>query len=307
MTSAMPNPRRAFTLLELLVVLGILLLLIGLFIGVGVNVTRNQKASQTRGVLEALNRALDEYMIANSDNIPPFVREAYACVPGHDGPFGRDEDGGLIVSPAIFINNVDIMPQRPDAAVFIRQARGIGDVDSILGQVPERFLIVTSIPESAVLAPCPVGNVTSAAPSVVDAWAVTDWMGLQGGTGAASVQAAWPILEQSLIYYVHPNNRRNRGTGGPGPEFPDAQELYGSCVNGRPYFVSAGVDGFYGHPMELREIETYYSMTRRQGENDDDYFNRVLRQARLDNLYSTPVDIEFRVDIDVIMQFITAP
>lgn len=306
MIRALHTSRRAFTLLELLVVLGILLLLIGLFIGVGVNVTRNQKVSQTRGVLEALNRALDEYMIANSGNIPRFRRDDYLCVPGHDGPFGRAPNGQLLVSPNQYLNDSEIMPQRPDASVFVRQASGIGDVDAALGQLPERFLVVTSVPSGAVVGPCNEQIATSAAPSVVDAWGDPNWRGLDGALDAESVQAAWPILEQSLIYYVHPDNRRNRTPGsGTSPDFPDAQELYGSVVNSRPYFFSAGPDGFYGHPSELRLIETAYSMAQRDGEDDESYFNRVLRQARLDNLYSTPVDIEFRVSMDVIQAFLT--
>jgi len=294
--------RRAFTLLELLVVITILLVLIGLFIGAGVAITGNQKKSQTRGVLEALNRALDEYMIANANNIPPFVREAYACVPGGDGPYGSRVDGSHIVPDSTYMMDTDSMPQRPDASVFIRQARGIGAVDSILSQLPSQFLIVTAIPEDLVSAGanCPIGNLTNSAPSVVDAWAVDDWQGLQGDSGGVNADTAWPILEQSLIYYVHPNNRRDRSAASSLEEYADAQELYGSCVNGRPYFFSAGPDGFYGHPREIPEIVARFNLTQRQGENDDDYWNRALREARNDNLYSAPIDIDFRVNVDVI-------
>ncbi len=301
MTRAFRTTRRALTLLELLVVISILLLLLGLFIGVGVNVTRNQKASQTRGVLEALNRALDEYMIANSNNLPRFDATLYAGVPGYDGP--NADPAGPNAYLASHASSEPQMPQRPDASVFIRQARGIGDVDSILNQIPERFLILTTAPPSAAPAAPLVlrQNMLNTAPSVIDAWSDPEWRDMRGDTTMAGMMVAWPIREQSLIYYVHPNNRRDR-TGSPN-EFPDAQELYGACVNGRPYFLSAGPDGFYGHPSEISEIETHYDMTARDGESPVDYFNRVLRQARLDNLYSAPVDIDFRVSIDVISEF----
>src|SRR5690606_36743971 len=114
---------------------------------------------------------------------------------------------------------------------------------------------------------------------------------------------AWPIREQSLIYYVHPNNRRSRADASL-DEYPDAQELYGACVNGRPYFFSAGPDGFYGHPDELASIINYYGMQPHSGgESDEEFWNRALLEARKDNLYSMPVDINFMINESVFQYF----
>lgn len=278
--------RRAFTLLELLVVISIIAILIGLLIGAGVAVTRNGKRNATKGALEALNRALDEYIIANGNNIPPFNALDYACTPGGDGPNGD-------TNTSAYVSN-GYMPQRPDASVFIRQARGIGDVDAILGAIPDRFLIVTAAPRTATPIPECQGNEFDTAPSVVDAWSDSDWPGIVGDpTDSAVIERAWPIRKQSLIYYVHPNNRRDRSDPAL-DQFPDAQELYGSTVNARPYFFSAGPDGFYGHPDEIPQIAAFYGIDI-TGANPNDAKNLALKKAREDNLYSAPVNIDFRV------------
>jgi len=303
MTSPARPSRRAFTLLELLVVIGIIAILIGLLVGAGVAVLRNGKTSGTRGVLQSLDRALGEYMMANNNNIPPFSAAQFACVPGRDGPnglfSGNDPNGDT--NPAAYISS-GRMPQRPDSSVFVRQARGIGDVDSILGAIPDRFSVVTAIPRDSPTDTNCGDNEFDASPSFIDSWANTQWRGLEGSIGTA-VETAWPIREQSLIYYVHPNNRRDRSDTAT-DQYPDAQELYGDTVNGRPYFFSAGPDGFYGHPDEFLDILKHYGMAKLSTETDPEFQNRVLKQARLDNLYSMPVNIDFTISDAVLLNTI---
>ena len=290
-----PASRGGFTLLELLVVIGIMAILMGLLIGAGVAITRNARANATTGVLTALDRALDEFIVNNSGNIPTFDRASYAAVPGFDGPNGGDPMGTYDPVSDYLNDPKNPMPQRPDASVFIRQARGIGDVDGILAGIPERFLVVTAVPRNATPPPQIKENVFDTAPSVVDAWANDDWPGLQGdATDSAVIEKAWPIRAQSLIYYVHPNNRRNRSDASL-DDTPDAQEIYGATVNGRPYFFSAGPDGFYGHPAEGPAIIAHYAMGKSGTESEADFRNRVLLKARQDNLYSTAIDINFRI------------
>lgn len=297
MTTRRGTSRRGFTLLELLVVISIIVILVSLLVGAGLAVTRNSRANATKGVLESLNRALDEFIVENNNNIPPFDRESYAAVPGWDGPNGGDPDTD-------YLNESDNpMPQRPDASVFVRQARGVGEVDAILAGVPERFVIPTAVPRSVTVGGGSIieANMYDTAPSFVDAWASTDWPGI-ADLGSGGFEDAWPIRDQTLIYYIHPNNRRDRSPSG-NPEFPDAQELYGSIVNGRPYFLSAGPDRFYGHPEEGPDIQSFYGMSQVPGESEEEFKNRVLRKAREDNIYSAPVNIDFVIDPDVIQEF----
>ena len=182
-----------FTLIELLVVVSIIAILVTAIVSVGVRVFTVRKGDATRSVLRTLDRALDEYIEANSG--PPRYKVAlYEDRPGDDND----------LEP---YNGEDHAP-RPDASVFLLQAQGFGEVDAIVTGIPEEFLVTTDLDRDTT-------------PSVLDAWAVEGW------------GDPWPVASQQLVYFVHPKNRL-------------AQDLYGQCVNGRPYFMSAGPDLLYG-------------------------------------------------------------
>ncbi len=205
-----PSHRRAFTLVELLVVMTIIVVLTGLITGVGIAVFRNQQGSATKNVLLSLDRALDEY-IAQTSAIPPFSLSDYNQVPGPEVDLA-DTDF-FRVYPTGGENN----PRRPDAAVFIKQALTVGQAQPLVTGIGDRFLRATTGPTSATNQDI----ARDGTPSVVDAWANADWA------------EPWNPIGQTLIYYIHPQNQM-------------AQALYGKCVNGRPYFLSAGPDRIYG-------------------------------------------------------------
>lgn len=100
--------------------------------------------------------------------------------------------------------------RRPDTSVFLRQMKGVGVADDIVKAIPAKFLVTTI-----------TSGDTDPTPSVVDAWARDDWA------------APYPVAGQTLIYYIHPSNKL-------------ANDLYGRCINRRPYFLSAGPDNLYG-------------------------------------------------------------
>lgn len=204
------HARRAFTLVELLVVMTIIVVLTGLITGVGIAVFRNQQGSATKNVLLSLDRALDEY-IAQTSAIPPYTLRDYDQVPGPE--VDASDDDFFRVYPAAGERHA----RRPDAAVFIKQALTAGQAQPLVTGIGDRFLRATVGPTSAVNQDI----ARDGTPSVVDAWASADW------------SEPWNPIGQSLIYYVHPQNQM-------------AQALYGKCVNGRPYFLSAGPDRIYG-------------------------------------------------------------
>lgn len=200
--------RRAFTLLEMLIVIGIIALLIGLITGVGVAVLRGREAAATKNVLVSLDRALDEYKL-RVGSFPPYVVEDYEFVPGE----------------AVELSNQEYFRQyqgktharRPDAAVFIRQALQVPEAAEIIRGLNERFLVLTVTDQG--LSDRKKNDVT---PSVVDSWSTGGWT------------KPWDTEDEPhLIYYVHPDNAL-------------AQALFGRCENRRPYFVSSGPDGRYG-------------------------------------------------------------
>ena len=200
--------RQAFTLIELLVVIIIIVILVGIIAGVGAGLARDSRGQLTRDVLATLDRIVSEYEAATG-NLPPYIvdtdiADSYNGYPGPDNTVESYGSGQ---------NNMHA--RRPDASVFLRQAKRVGVVDDILKAIPARFLIVT-IPRNA------SNDVDrDPTPSVVDAWGRKDWA------------EPFNADQQTLIYYIHPKNTL-------------ANQLYGRCVNGRPYFLSAGPDKFYG-------------------------------------------------------------
>ncbi|MDX2114357.1 MAG: prepilin-type N-terminal cleavage/methylation domain-containing protein [Planctomycetota bacterium] len=221
--SMRPRARRAFTLIEILVVAAVIVVLLAIVAGVGVAVLNRQQGTATSQVLSTLDRALDEYMQTAGNGAPPkYSRADYVEVPGPsvvlgDSKYFRD-----------FGSAGTSYPIRPDAAVFVRQTIGAGRVQDIIQGIGERFLRLTTTPGQGAVS----GRDIDPTPSIVDLWAKEDWVApFDPATSSGDTN-------QSLIYYVHPNNLL-------------AQELYGRCVNGRPYFMSAGPDRKYGLRSEF--------------------------------------------------------
>jgi len=211
MTPGARPSRRGFTLLEMLIVVGVMVLLIALVTGVGVSVLRGRETAATKNLLITLDRALDEYKL-RVGSFPPYVVEDYEYVPGEDVELGN----------SVYFRTMGNKehPIRPDAAVFIKQAMQVPECAEILTGLNERFLVLTLTDESA------DRKKNDVTPSVVDSWS-------KGGWGKP-----WdPLDENHLVYYVHPDNLF-------------AQALYGRCVNRRPYFFSPGGDGKYGFRSE---------------------------------------------------------
>ena len=232
---------RAFTLLELLIVISIIAILVAVVIASSLGVAQRQQKRATSNMLQALDRALEEYKIATG-TFPIYNAAAYDTVPGPDN------------QPRVFPKSAggdgELHPARPDAAVFIQQAQGFGEVDSILQNIPSRFMRVTIDP----MGDAAQRDVT---PSIVDVWAEPDWPAPESGNDP------FPIRQQQVVYYIHPENLL-------------AQALYGQCVNGRPYFMSAGVDRKYGLGPDLG---------RQTGETDSAFQKRIEEYTK-DNVYS---------------------
>lgn len=275
-----PSSRRAalgFSLIELLVVSSIIVILMALVGGVGIAVIRNQKASATQNLLSTLDRALDEYKTQNGGNIPPFRVLDYIGVPGPDVTDSN---------PDYFVDyQGSTLPLRPDAAVFLRQAIGFGQVQAIVSGLGEQFLRVTTTPAGTT--PTPSGSDwdrdLDTTPSVVDAWGEGDWQAPWGLVQRDDQNSSRLVNAQRVVMYVHPQNTL-------------AQQFLGRCENKRPYFVSAGPDGFYGLPGEQSEIEGFHKLSSSDVSGGEDYRQFVLKKAREDNIYSYRVKTDFLID-----------
>jgi len=256
-----------FTLIELLAVISIIVILMAIAITTGVKVIGRQDIATTKGLLASLDRALEEYIVSAGGTIPPYIDTAYEGVPG----VFLASEGNARTNDLSDGTNSDYLnrayPRHPDAAVFIAQASGIGAVDKIIGGLGDRFLMPTPTygqpdgPGVTILH----ADVT---PSIQDPWGDP---ALWAATAQSSdpLAHAWPVLDDSahVIFYVHPGNRL-------------AQDLYGQCVNGRPYFFSAGPDGLYGTTSQLSGTGSIMP--------DADTAKAAV-QGLDDNIYSYPV------------------
>lgn len=265
---------RAFTLVELLVTVSVIVILTGIVLGVGASVISGQKARVTEGILLTLDRAYQEYVdvtdsrgltypLDPDDTNDP---ESYWGVPGESNTLFEDYS-------AVDSRN---HPLRPDAAVALRQMLTVQSVQDIVAEIPSQFTFATSDSTGS-------DKERDPTPSVLDAWADR---GLWPVDPDAPVNGddPYPLYDSNgrtymtTIYVVLPSRPARSAqqpntfdVGNIAGEF-----LYGKAVNQRPYFMSAGPDGLYGLPEEFPE-------------SSEAEARRLAFEAVQDNLYSYPV------------------
>ena len=258
-----PRPTRgAFTVLELVIVLGVVAILMGLILGVGPRVVENQRKQATTTLLLALDRILDEYMQENNGLAPRYNPFDYEFIPGRR--FAEPTSPEQIPEqypPSSSSEHV----RHPDAAVFLRQTSLTLGADAITRAIPERYIVRTSIFQDAEGEEIGLGALT-----ILDAWGEVErgWSArgadFSTPTGQPPDDRAWPVYGATFIHYVHPENEL-------------AQELYGRCVNNRPYFFSAGPDRRYGVTNQFNRANP--------GVRNSQFTDNALR-ALEDNIYS---------------------
>ncbi len=247
---------RAFTLIEILVVVGIIALLAAIVLGIGPRVIGGQQRAATQGVLRALDGMLDEFVQTQGGALPAFNTGDYAGAPGEDLAALNDEmlkniDPDAHAGYSEYGPDDDAYPRFPDASVFILAARGCCEVaDTILAQMPQSYVRATVMPDDQQT----IGrDEADATPSVLDAWgAKKDW------------EAPFVYFEAKPVLFVHPKNLL-------------AQALYGKCLNNRAYFVSAGADRVYGTTSEFSP----------DGRRDATKTTKAIEGLK-DNVYSYP-------------------
>ena len=248
--------RRGFTLIELMVVIGIISVLIGVSLAIGPRVLDGQRTAATKNVLASLDRMLDE-VVDSTGGVPPYSPHDYAGVPGARlGPQLDSPPTGPEQLP-----NGDEHVRFPAAGVFINQAQGVSQAEAILAGIAPRFIVTTQRDAPLESGPGEPGVDEGAEPfipNILDAWATrTEW------------ESPWPQLGNTLVLFVHPRNLL-------------AQRLYGRCVNDRPYFMSAGPDRLYG---STAQISRRGGVSTELGETDSNLVPAALA-ALEDNIYS---------------------
>ena len=253
-----PGAPGAFTLMELLVVVGIIALLAAIVLGIGPKVIGGQQRASTQATLKALDGLLDEFVQSQGGALPAWNSEDYAGAPANDLKVAGDNllkvvdvtgDAGWSRYPG---TNDPEYPRFPEASVLLRAARGSREVaDHILAELPTSQVRPTILADDS----SSPADETDPSPSVLDAWGAKElW------------EAPFVLFVAKPVLFVHPKNLL-------------AQALYGRCLNGKGYFVSPGADRVYGTTGE------FSSDGRRDGAAES--LKKALAGLK-DNIYSYP-------------------
>ncbi len=244
---------RAFTLVEILVVLAIISILITISVVVAARVTQGGRVTATQDILRVLDTALTSYMADREAKVPAVYRD-------DAGEYFPLWDGRKDVNNEV---DRDAYPAEPSLALFLHIASEVPAVDQTLKGIDSRF--IKQLPDIRVFTPPGqplrknIGGTLTAVKgyTILDAW----------GRPIRFVHPAWDggggqywdgnslVARDPVAYDVNANGnageanellRRsyrpfNPNTSTAANPVGDADE--GICINGRPYFYSAGNDG----------------------------------------------------------------
>jgi len=229
-----PSTRRAFTLIELMVVIGIIIILVGIVLAVGSSLASSSEVSRTRNTMQLLESSLDEWRsVANreltwgTDGVP--VAGARYDLKELDD---NGDPRGHVFLVTELLNVIGRSSTIRETLSQVQQER-LHRYDSSAGTAPEW---IRNIPP---FEPDPSPN----------DWE-TEW---SDGTwdGGLAVLDAW----DKPIRFIHPGRQWSDQppyNDPPADRDEDGtlrtplEDIYGICQNRRPYFVSSGPDGSFG-------------------------------------------------------------
>ncbi len=226
--------RRGFTVIELLVVVGIIAILVGLSFVVGGKVLEGGKRGAALETIRLLDNALNDYM-AKTDGLPATTVEdpedRDRVFPVADARDMQNTDSGRSPAGNQMINSVGL---------FMLQAREVPSSRQILDQLPSKFARALEIDGQPVLMTAfdPWGNpIRYVHPSLDGRFAA-------GNTDLVLGPA--PTGKQYAINQMRRNNEQTVLNG----MVVNAQDIVdsdgGLCTGNRPYFYSVGPDGRAG-------------------------------------------------------------
>lgn len=245
-----PFPR-AFTLVELMVVMGIIVLLAGLTLSVGSAIVEQSERRQTAALLKLLDTATQEWELASD-------RKLTWWDPIHDeqDTRSRAEVHGDTSDVLIITEILDVIGRT-------------GSAQSILARIDPAFVYTydaSAWPDwiDSPQARAQVENRFAGSVTILDAW----------GKPIYATHPGRPVLPADYEhaneygYSLHPDDDGTIRTYN--------EVNYGIAPNRRVVYVSAGPDGLFGLEAEFLELN---------GQEQ----KRAQSKARQDNVYSAPV------------------
>ncbi|GJQ28217.1 MAG: hypothetical protein HBSAPP03_01010 [Phycisphaerae bacterium] len=273
--------RRAFTLMEMLVVIGLIAVLVAVVFVVGSAVTSGAKKSLTADGLRVLDNALQAYITELEDNPPPIAEDPRAAsdptrrgqfFPVADARNMTDADTGMSPAGNQMINSAGLFLTQVTPPTYTGQiirTRPSSTAKAALNALPQRLSAVFDADRAPDRQP--------AIQTPLDAWGrpmryvhpAFDGMQFDDPSSPNPNHDAARTVDQILgpartgTSYIIPSIRRNAVAHEPLPSPLTAQRLPdsdgGSCIGNRPYFYSAGPDGKVGvlHDASDNIIEDY--------------------------------------------------
>jgi len=217
MTNSMPkNFTRAFSLIEMMIVIGIIAILAGLTLGISNAVLRGSEIRKTEDAITLLDTALQEWELEMGRSIT-FQDFAAIEIEEETGILGRYDmyNEGIFVDTGF--SGTPIAQESINDGINQRAL----DIWNLLNENEASKAILAKIHPNLIL---DIGD----GRRVVDAW--------QNPIGII-----YPGIKYS-DQYSHYEDR-----SGDLSVIDQAEDGLGSCINLRPYFVSAGPDGTWGH------------------------------------------------------------
>ncbi len=139
---------RAFTLIEMLITISVIVVLVAAVFGIGLQVVTRQKINQTNGVLSSLDRALQEYQLENRVfprvDTENYLDSLWRNAAGGQSPVINQETGQTFLGGVANYRG-EQFTWLPNAAYFLFLAEGYENIDSILGGIPSQFAATVQI------------------------------------------------------------------------------------------------------------------------------------------------------------------
>jgi prepilin-type N-terminal cleavage/methylation domain-containing protein len=256
---------RAFTMIELLIVVGIIGILIGISLFVGAQVMGGAKTRATEDTLRILDNALQDYIAATGGNPP-----ATYVIPGGTTviPIADARDmTNTAASPPSYEGALAGNQMINSAGLFFAEASKVASTKAILDNIPSKYLRIYD-PDDA------TANSQPALMTPFDGWGRPirfvhpTWQGVVTGDIMAATTAADQPRSTAQVLpltppqtYLITNLRRNHQptSGTAAQSQPDSDG--GMCIGYRPYFYALGPDGRAGVRLDTstppKVIENY--------------------------------------------------